>query len=175
MAKLKSIGFSTGVILLILSAVFLYRGLHGLSSVPDASTYEDSGIHTFVPYDIAPIQVENTGTRRDRRRHPTKIVYKVYYHTTDGSGYRWSAEGGSVPELAEQLYDRGPVERRVLSIPADNTYITVNADQTAESYTSSLRQTYIIYAVCAGAYMMCYGAAWCIMIGKKKRKQDLYE
>lgn len=171
MGKIKSIGFSIGIILLILSAVFLYRGLHGLSSAPDASAYEDAGVHTFVPYDIVPVQVENRGTRRDRRKHPTKIIYKVYYHTTDGSGYRWSAEGGSVRELAENLYDRGPVDRRVLSIPADNTYITVEASQNAESYTRSLRKTYMIYVTAAGTYMVCYGAAWCVIIGRKKRRQ----
>ena len=37
-----------------------------------------------------------------------------------------------------------PVTRRVLSIPSDRTYITVEPDQTAESYTAGLRQKYVL-------------------------------
>ena len=63
------------------------------------------------------------------------------------------------------------VERRVLSVPADRSYITVEPGQTAESYTAGLRQKYITALVLAGAYVILYAAAWCILILMKKAKR----
>ena len=63
------------------------------------------------------------------------------------------------------------MERRVLVIPADRSYITVETGQTAESYTAGLRQKYITALVLAGAYALLYVAAWCILILIKKTKR----
>ena len=53
------------------------------------------------------------------------------------------------------------MERRVLRIPADGTYITVEPDQTAGSYTEGLRQKYITALVLAGAYVLLLcGVFW---------------
>lgn len=158
-AKAAGIVRVGSILLLILAAASLYVGARGFASIRPAADYADGGIHTFAPYDILPVQVENNATGRYQRNHPTRTVYMVYYQTTDGTGYRWQAEGGSAQELAQQLYDRGPVERRVLSIPADNTYITVEAGQTAESYTKSLRQKYVLILGLSGAYVLVYLAA----------------
>ena len=43
--------------------------------------------------------------------------------------------------------------------------------QTAESYTAGLRQKYITALVLAGAYVLLYVAAWCILIFIKKAKR----
>ena len=61
------------------------------------------------------------------------------------------------------------VERRVLAIPADRSYITVESGQTAESYTAGLRQKYITALALAGAYVLLYVIVWCV-IGSMKRK-----
>lgn len=171
-AKGKKIVSNVGILLLIVAAVSLYTGIRNFTSVRPVTDYEDSGVHTFTPYDILPVQVKNNGTRRSQRRNPTRTVYMVYYHTTDGTGYRWQAEGGSARTLAEQLYDRGPVERRVLSIPADNTYITVEADQTAESYTESLRQKYILMMSLSGGYVLIYVVAWIVIWSRRQRREQ---
>lgn len=168
----KSAILTIGIILLIVAGVGLYVGIRNFTSVRPVTDYEDSGIHTFTPYDILPVQVKNTGTRRSRRRNPTRTVYMVYYHTTDGTDYRWQAEGGSARTLAEKLYDRGPVERRVLSIPADNTYITVETDETAESYTESLRQKYILMISLSGGYVLVYVIIWIVILSQKQRKEE---
>ena len=169
----KKVIFAGGLLLLILAASGLYVGVRGFASIRPAADYEDSGVHTFIPYDILPVQVKNNATGRAQRSNPARTVYMVYYQTTDGTGYRWQVEGGSVRELAEQVYDRGPVERRVLSIPADNTYITVEAGQTAEGYTSSLRQKYIRILALLGSYVLVYVAAWVVILSRNQRRKEM--
>ena len=136
MRKLKSIITLAGIMLLILSAASLYVALGAMSDVRPAESYEDKGVRTFVPYDVLPVQVKNTSaSSRDRRMNPTKTVYMVYYRATDGSGYKWSDEV-SAKSYGERVVEAGePVERRVLSIPEAGTYITVEPNQTAETYT----------------------------------------
>ena len=93
----------------------------------------------------------------------------VYYKDTGGSGYQWSEQALS-RELGQDVVDAGAaVERRVLSIPADRNYITVEPDQTAESYTAGLRQKYIIILVLAGVYVLLYVIAWCVTGSMKRR------
>ena len=158
-----------------MAAVGLYTSVKEYLAIRPADSYEDSGVHTFVPYDILPVQVKNNGFGRYQRMNPTRIVYKVYYRTNDGTGYQWRVEGGSARALAEQIYGRGPVERRVLSIPADNTYITVEVNQDAESYTAGLRQRYLlILGVCAG-YVVIYLAVWVIRWARKQAEKVALE
>ena len=171
--KARKVVFVGSLVLLIFAASRLYVGARELAAIRPATDYEDSGVHTFTPYDILPIQVKNNATGRTQRNKPTRIVYMVYYQTTDGTGYRWQVEGGSARTLAEQVYDRGPVERRVLSIPAENTYITVEADQTAESYTNSLHQKYVLILSLSGGYVLIYVVAWGIIWIRNQRRKEM--
>ena len=101
--------------------------------------------------------------------NPTKTAYMVYYQDISGSGYQWS-EQALTRELGQKIVDAGTtVERRVLEIPADRSYITVEPDQTAESYTTGLRKKYITALVLAGVYVLLYVAAWCVTGGMKRR------
>ena len=171
MRRLKTIISVAGILLLILSAASLYVAVQALLEVRPAEDYEDQGIHTFQPYDVLPVQVQNTGaSSRDRRMNPTKTVYMIYYRATDGSGYKWSSEAFS-KDHGQRVVEAGEtVERRVLRIPADGTYITVEPDQTAGSYTEGLRKKYTAVLVLAGAYVILYGAAWCVVVWLKKEK-----
>lgn len=160
--------------LLLLSAAMGYLSIKHLSAIVPADSYEDKGVYTFSPYQVLPVQVQNTGASgRDRRMNPTKTVYMVYYRATDGSGYQWT-DRAITRDLGQEVVDAGAaVERRVLSIPADRSYITVEPEQTAGSYTAGLRQKYITALVLAGAYIMLYAGVWGVVIVKKKaRAQD---
>ena len=174
MRRLKTITPIAGILLLILSAASLYAAMGGLSELRLAEDYEDQGVRSFEPYAVYPVQVENTGASgRDRRMHPTKTVYMVYYRATDGSGYKWSDEA-LTRDLGEGIVAAGKtVKRRVLSIPSDGTYITVEPDQTAGSYTEGLRQKYTTILVLAGAHVLLYGLGWCVLILVKKAKRGL--
>ena len=75
--------------LLILAAVVGYLSIKYLSAILPVDNYEDKGLYTFLPYQVLPVQVENTGASgRARRMNPTKTVYTVYYRDTSGSGYQ---------------------------------------------------------------------------------------
>ena len=174
MKKLKSIVFVAGLMLLILAAAMGYLSIKYLSMIVPADSYEDKGVYTFSPYQVLPVQVQNTGASgRDRRMNPTKTVYMVYYRATDGSGYQWS-EQAITRELGQEVVDAGAaVERRVLFTPADRSYITVEPEQTAGSYTAGLQQKYITILALAGAYILLYVVVWGIVIAKKKAKVGL--
>ena len=143
MTKLKSLGFAAGIVLLIAAVSCLYFSVRNLMELPPASAYEDMGVHTFVPVEVSPIQVENHATGRAGRTHPTQTVYVVSYQADDNSGYQYRYES-SVESTAQRILEEGaPVERRVLSIPEENTYLTVEIDETAESYTNSWQRSSI--------------------------------
>lgn len=59
---------------------------------------------------------------------------------------------------------------RVLRIPADGTYITAAADQTAESYTAGLRQRYVWALVPSGAYILLYLLMKIVLLVRQDRK-----
>ncbi|RKI66635.1 hypothetical protein D7V91_11990 [bacterium 1xD42-67] len=156
--------------LLILAAVMIYLSAKGLFTIPSAYSYQDNGTRTFEPYQVLPIQVRNTSAySRDRRMNPTKTVYMVYYRATDGSGYEWS-DRAITRELGQETVKEGvPVTRRVLSIPSDRTYITVEPEQTAESYTAGLRQKYVLALALSAAYILVYLVIWGVILSKKRR------
>lgn len=170
MEKVKSIGFVAGLMLLILAAVMIYLSAKGLFTIPSANSYQDNGTHTFEPYQVLPVQVRNTSSySRDRRMNPTKTVYMVYYRATDGSGYQWT-DRAITRELGQETVKEGvPVTRRVLSIPSDRTYITVEPEQTAESYTAGLRQKYVLALALSAAYILVYLVIWGVILSKKRR------
>lgn len=157
MRRLKTIISIAGILLLILSAASMYVALKALSELRPADDYEDQGVLTFRPYDVLPVQVQNTGaSSRDRRMNPTKTVYMVYYLATDGSGYKWSDEA-LTRDLGEDIVEAGEtVRRRVLSIPSDGTYVTVEPEQTAESYTEGLRGKYTFIIGLSTLYILFY-------------------
>lgn len=170
MEKVKSVGFVAGLMLLILAAVMIYLSAKGLFTIPSANSYQDNGTHTFEPYQVLPVQVQNTSAySRDRRMNPTKTVYMVYYRATDGSGYQWS-DRAITRELGQETVKEGvPITRRVLSIPSDRTYITVEPDQTAESYTAGLRQKYVLALALSAVYILVYFVIWGVILSKKRR------
>ena len=173
MQKLKSIVFVAGAMLLILAAVVGYISIEELSAMPSADSCKDRGVYTFVPYEVASQQVKSTSAdSRDRRMHPTKTVYIVCYRDIGGSGYRWT-EQVLTPEMGQAVVDsETTVERRVLSIPSRGTYITVEPNQTAESYTAGLRQKCINILCLSAVYILLYVAVW-ILIYRKNRKKKV--
>jgi hypothetical protein len=66
------------------------------------------------------------------------------------------------------------VERRVLGIPDHRTYITVEPEQTAASYTAGLRLRYIMALELSAGYLLVYLLVWFMIWRKnKKRKEGL--
>lgn len=173
MSKLKSIIFAAGLMLLLLSMAMGYLSIKYLAAIIPANSYDDKGVYTFSPYQVLPVQVQNTGANgRERRMNPTKTVYMVYYRTTDNNNYEWTDQA-ITRELGQEIVNEGnTVKRRVLFIPSDNSYITVEPKQTAESYTAELQQKYKTTLILAGAYILFYLAAWSVIFAARKRKDN---
>lgn len=88
MAKLKSIAFTVGVMLLIGAALCLYFSLRNLSSIRPASAYEDMGVHTFVPEEVYPVQRENHAVGRQ------KCAYRTIAGVSEAYLFLWIAVNG---------------------------------------------------------------------------------
>jgi len=122
MEKLKSIIFVAGIMLLVLAAAVGYLSIKYLTAILPADSYEDKGVYTFSPYQVLPVQVQNTGASgRYRRMKPTKTAYMVYYQDTGGSGYQWSQQD-LTREPGPGMGDAGAaVERRGRTRPQKAT------------------------------------------------------
>ncbi len=168
MDKLRSVLFTVGMMLAMLAAITGYFSIEYLSSAVPAESYEDRGVYTFSPYQVLPVQVKNTGASgRQRRMNPTKTVYMVYYRDTEGAGYQWK-EKASGREAGERTVAAGrTVKRRVLAIPEDQAYITVEPEMTAQSYSDGMRQRYKVILGVSGAYILFYILAWFVVWYRK--------
>ena len=108
---------------------------------------------------------------RDKRNHPTRTVYLVAYRATDGSGYTYRSAAGAAEQTARQIVAAGePVTRRVLSVPQDGVSVTVEADQTAQSYVAGQRKTYGAMAGASLAYLLIWAAVH-IGVAYRRRRQ----
>ena len=175
MRRLKTVISITGILLLILSTASIYVSLQSLSGLRPAEDYEDQGVLTFKPYAVYPVQVKNTGGSRDRRMNPTRTVYMVYYRATDGSGYQWTDEVDSRDRGLKVVEAGETVKRRVLSIPEDRTYITVEPEQTAGSYTEGLRRRYTGIVTIGTLYVMLYAIVLLLTKLVRRLRQDRAE
>ena len=173
MRRLKTAISITGILLLILSAASIYVSLQSLSELRPAEDYEDQGVFTFKPYAVYPVQVYNTGS--GIRMNPTRTVYMVYYRATDGSGYQWTDEVDSRDRGLKVVEAGAVVKRRVLSIPEDTTYITVEPEQTAGSYTEGLRKRYTGIVTVGTLYIMFYVIVLLLTKLVRRLRQDRTE
>ncbi len=157
---------------LVLSMAFLYVGVKGIVTVRPASGYEDMGVHTFSPYQVLPVSVENTSTGRDKRLNPTKTVYVIDYKTLDGSGYQWHVNTGNSKSEANRILAAGEsVERRVLSIKENGKYITVEAELMADTYVEGQKQRYFWMVGLSGGYLVLCLAGW-VIVRQSQRKDN---
>lgn len=170
MNKLKNYAVIIGVMLFIGAVLVSYFSARNLIEVTPEKDYMDQGVHTFYPYRVLPTPVKNTSaSSRDRRMNPTKTVYVVYYNADDGSGYQWTEQTSSKSSGQKIVADRQPVKLRVLSIPSKNTYITVEPEHTAKSYTAQLKKTYVLLLVLSAAYILVYIGVWAVILSKKNK------
>ena len=110
MQKLKSIVFVVGIMLLILAAAMGYLSIKYLSAILPADSYEDKGVYTFSPYQVLPIQVQNTGASgRDRRMNPTKKT-PIWSTTRTPAGAAISGASRPSPvSWARKSWTQGPL------------------------------------------------------------------
>lgn len=166
--KMEAVVRIGAVILFVLSVSCLYVGVRGIAETRPASDYQDEGVHTFVPCEFHPTQVDNPATGRLGRMNPTKTVYLVTYEATDATGYKWKLEASSRQEAERIVANAAPVERRVLSVRDDWKYITVEGDQTAEAYVSKQQSRYRNMIGASAACLVVFVVAGLVVWQKKR-------
>ena len=62
-----------------------------------------------------------------------------------------------------------PITRRVLSVSGGRTYITVEPQQTAASYSAGLRQKYVLALALSAAYILVYLLIWGVTLSWRRR------
>lgn len=170
MEKVKPAAFSVGIMLLVGAALCFYFSLRNLADMRPAKAYEDEGVYTFVPEEVHSVRVENHAVGQ-AGRDPYKIVYKVYYRAQEDSSYQYKEEF-SVEVLAQNVVEEGKaIQRRVLSIPQEGGYITIDANETADTYVSSQKTKYFVIAAVCFAYMAAWGVGAAIL-AKKRHDAD---
>ena len=142
------------ITLLVIALIGAGMGIKNMSSIRPAEDYVDKGVFEFVPYKIVPTQRENTGaTSRQRRLHPTKIVYVLHYKAKGHASYRYRLDTAGEYTAKQMLAEKKSVARKVMAIKSANRYITVEPDLTAESYTRNQQYRYVWIIGCSLLYI----------------------
>ena len=160
MGFLRSLGRVLGVMLLTAAPILLFFSLRELAALRPASAYQDLGVCEFVPDRIESIQTKSRGSAAYRRTNPTRIVYRLIYKARDGSARQYRVDYPARTLAQEALEEAEPVDRRVLRIPEENAYLTLEPDQDAQSYTRTQRLRYLLTAGVCGLYLLARGGLW---------------
>jgi len=167
--KRKVLSFGRGVVmvakplLLILALCGAAGAGYNYMTMRPAESYTDQGVYTFVASKGYPT-IEKTTRRGRSYDHP---VYKVIYQA-QGSGYTYTEDAPAESIGKQYVRERRSTDRRVLSITGENTYITVDAKYTLESFVRTARQRYLIVFGVSAAYLTAL-VVWHIW---KKRAEE---
>lgn len=152
-------------VLLVAAVAGLFLGARGYLSLRSPEDYADKGVMTFTASTCYPTTVKSTTSRG--RQH-SRTVYIVTYKAA-GSGYSWTQEAPSKTAGQKAVKEKRQVERRVLSIPAENKYITVEPRHTPESYVRESRARAFLFLLPSAGYLtLC--AVW--LIWKRRATED---
>lgn len=138
-------------LLLTLAVVGVASAGYRFMTMRPAGDYADEGVYTFVASQGYPT-VEGASTYRSGSsyRSRQRSVYKVVYQA-QGAGYTYTQEAPAESIGKQYVREKRAVDRRVLSIVGEGSYITVDADYTLEGYVQSLRRRYLlVFGVSAG-------------------------
>lgn len=142
------------IVLLIIAVIGAGMSIKNITAVRPAEDYIDKGVFEFIPYKIMPTQRENTGaTSRQRRLHPTKIVYVLHYKAQGHASYIYKLDTAGEYTAKQMLAEKKSLSRKVLAIKSTNRYITIEPDLTAETYTRSQQYRYVWIIGCSLLYI----------------------
>lgn len=134
-------------------------------NMPPAESYRDEGVHTFTAVSGYPTTRRGYWQKK-YHRYSTRRVYVVEYRAP--SGWRWQVDFLTETQGKEAVQNREQVERRVLSLVEESSYVTVSPELTPQGYVEQQRHLYLtISAVCV-TVLAAEGAVYLLL--KKKRK-----
>lgn len=171
--KLKPMGFVVGIMLLLFSVLTLFFSAKSISAIRPSLDYTDMGVRTFVPVHVLPTPVKNTSPGRNKRTNPTKTVYIVEYVAEGGTPYRHRSQGFPARDMAQGLFDRGPIDLRVVLTPDGAGFFVTPPDQSMKAHFDQVRSIYFRRMALSGGYLLCYGATWLVIVWKRRKNTDL--
>lgn len=118
-------------------------------------TYADGGTDTFYPQKYYPTQEKYQVKINKTWQTRYKTVYIVQYRSAKKLTYTQNM-GTSEISAQEILKKKAAVERRILWINGTKKYITIPADQTAESYVNQYRTRCIMFFSVSILYLAAF-------------------
>lgn len=158
---LKWVGIVASLLLLIVSVIFSGICINNMRELRPASAYTDMGIYHFIPHDILSVPSKDGAS----------MSYAVEYRSDSAMNYVHYHNVGESRAAAQQLYEQGSVERRVLILTEDHTYFTTPANQTAQEYIMNLRIGQILILLLFSSYIVLYVEILFILILHKRKKR----
>ena len=160
---LKNIGSVIAIILILVALSTAVVSVKRYVEQPSADAYEDMGVETFYPTRVLPHQESYSQKSGHRRTSGTRTVYEIVYQSA--STHKWTPEVGS-KESAQKIVTEGePVDRRILHYKGETSYITIPAEDTADSYVQKNRRSYLRGLALSGLYLAIGGG---IILWKRK-------
>ena len=168
------------VITVLIALSTLFYSVQGMQQVRSAGEYKDLGVYTFYPQRVAPLQKETNWTEQNKTKKLQALAEEESLPEPQNwrekiergkqlrdklrpvQEYEYLMETGGIESEAQDILAEGkPIERRVLAIPAEKAYITVEANMTAEDYVDkqtgfnkNLAMASLTYLVAVGAYYL---------------------
>lgn len=136
-----------------------------------ADAYSDMGVYTFTPVRVYPTQEEYRIRVGRGWQDSTRTVYNVEYRAAS-DGYGYHEETYSEKEAQSLLREGVAVQKRVLTVNETGRYLTIAPEETAESYVTRYRMSYItILAVCM-TYLLGFSVFYLYRWRKSKIKAE---
>lgn len=145
--------------------LFAVTAIKACLEIQPAESYVDEGVHTFTASSGYPT-TRRGHWQKKRHEYSKRYVYVVVYKAP--GGWRWERDVLET-EGKKAVRDREQVERRVLSIAGENSYITVSPELTPQSYVAKQRQQYLIIGGVCLAVPAAEAAIWLLLRKKKAR------
>lgn len=158
---LRTLGRVLGLMLLIFSVVNLSFSIRDISSIHSSSDYTDMGLRSFAPDQVLSVQDD---------RHSHKTVYLVEYVAEGGTPYRHRSQGFPDIASAQDLFDQGPIDLRVVIMPGGQGFFVLPPEQELKDYLDTTRGLHLRNLALSGGYLLCYGAIWLVIVWKRRER-----
>lgn len=120
-----------------------------------ADEYLDQGVITFVATRMVVVKEKVQGKSGINPRNQYHSVNYLEYRAKEHSGWRYREPMGRV-EGRKCIAAQKTIERRVFTIKSANRYVTVEPEETPESYAQGTRSYALLLLGLGGAYIAAF-------------------
>lgn len=119
------------------------------------------------------LKKEHNITSRHKHHKYTTTIYFVQYLANDGSKYKYQYEVGSAKSIADEILEKKePIDRKVLSIIGEHKHLTIEANETAQSYEAQQKLSYLKRIGGSVAYILLWSVGTIILYKRRKKRKE---